>query len=317
MSVHPAGDGISWDEDVDVDQPHGLDYRYINHVAKAVRKRIEKEHKAFGDTTAGGEHLPGGCQVLLRDTTANMVADGTIVSNGLACLTAGANAGLFYFDDATVAQNVPVTAASICLGDDFTWTGAVDFDGTVTLENAVDISTLVMDGSFVQTGSSDMSAISSDGTCTFLDEVDISTLNVDGVTTIKGQTDVSTIVATGDCSFGALTHFSTQNVYDSSWFDASTTGTYTKTHDLSSTALNLNMFFKDVGNGFGLGVNRIYGMDPQADDSIEYGCAATNITTTQVTVQGGNDGVAYSLNTAGSFITCASGEFRVIATRLL
>ena len=32
MAVQPSGNGAAWVEDVDVDQPHGLDYRYENHI---------------------------------------------------------------------------------------------------------------------------------------------------------------------------------------------------------------------------------------------------------------------------------------------
>jgi hypothetical protein len=66
MSVHPSGDGAAWDsiESLDVDQPHGLDYRTFNHISKAVRKRIMQEHEEFADATVGGVHKPGGSAVL-------------------------------------------------------------------------------------------------------------------------------------------------------------------------------------------------------------------------------------------------------------
>jgi len=43
MGVHPDGSGTEWTlvEVVDVDEPHGLDYRYSQHIAKGVRKRID------------------------------------------------------------------------------------------------------------------------------------------------------------------------------------------------------------------------------------------------------------------------------------
>ena len=76
--VHPDGTGTGWSnvEAVDVDQPHGLDYRYSQHIAKGVRKRINKEHKAFADSTAGGEHKPGGCAILdIVDQTIDISID--------------------------------------------------------------------------------------------------------------------------------------------------------------------------------------------------------------------------------------------------
>jgi len=38
-------------ETLDVDQPLGLSYRQMNHIAIGVRKRMNKEHVAFADAT--------------------------------------------------------------------------------------------------------------------------------------------------------------------------------------------------------------------------------------------------------------------------
>ena len=146
MGSHPSGDGVAWDslEAVDVDQPHGLDYRYAQHLAKAVRKRNDKEHEGYGDTTAGGEHLPGKCGVMLvHDDTADFTAyiDSTTaplgsmaycISNAeLWCMTATASGGS---PDATI---VKLGRSSLCLGDDMTFTGALEVDGSIDFTSTV------------------------------------------------------------------------------------------------------------------------------------------------------------------------------------
>jgi len=59
-----AGDGLSLNEDrPDIDQPHGYDYRELQHIKKGMRIRLEKEHNCAAATMAvnssGGEHLNG------------------------------------------------------------------------------------------------------------------------------------------------------------------------------------------------------------------------------------------------------------------
>jgi len=59
-----AGDGLSLNEDrPDIDQPHGYDYRELQHIKKGLRIRLEKEHNCSAATMAanssGGEHLNG------------------------------------------------------------------------------------------------------------------------------------------------------------------------------------------------------------------------------------------------------------------
>lgn len=161
MGTHPVGDGVSWDdiEAIDADQPHGLDQRAITHLAKAVRKRNDKEHKAFGDTTAGGEHDPGKCGVcLVCDDTADFTAfvDATTAPLGciaycisyanLWCMTKTASGGA---PDVTVMKLGP---QSFCLGADYTWTGghefdgSVDFSGTVNYDSSCDMSDVYISG---------------------------------------------------------------------------------------------------------------------------------------------------------------------------
>ena len=139
MTAHGAGDGVSWDEAApDINQPHGLDYKELQHIKKAVRKRNDKEHEGYADATVGGEHIPGGCAVLgIDDATADMTAkaaDGTgYIGRGI--IYDQTNNALWCFTgDGTVADNpyqLTWGASSICKGDDFTWTGGQEFDGSV------------------------------------------------------------------------------------------------------------------------------------------------------------------------------------------
>ncbi len=143
MSVHPNGDGEAWVEDVDVDQPHGLDYRYENHIAKAMRLRTEKEHKAFGDTTAGGEHVPGRVQHLaFEDGTSDVTqpfSDGSYnshcqvwdTSSRVWCITG---------DDSYTGETPKVVKThpdKQWEGGDVTWQGAHEFDASVDFTGAI------------------------------------------------------------------------------------------------------------------------------------------------------------------------------------
>jgi len=150
MGVHPSGNGTEWTlvEAVDVDQPHGKDYLYSQHIAKGVRKRMNQEHSAFGDTTAGGIHKPGGSAVLgmeitdaVADPTDEIVADGTYRGHGLAwsyVVQAGANKGVLWCSTATAGATVSGDWTVVKMhpdlqwgGGDVTWAGAHEFDASV------------------------------------------------------------------------------------------------------------------------------------------------------------------------------------------
>jgi hypothetical protein len=65
MGVHADGSGVYWTESSpDADQPHGLAYREFQDLRVGVRKRLEKEHVCFSDSTVGGNHIPGKVQCL-------------------------------------------------------------------------------------------------------------------------------------------------------------------------------------------------------------------------------------------------------------
>ena len=160
MSIHPSGNGTGWTnvEAVDVDQPHGKDYLYSQHVAKGIRKRMNHEHSTFADATVGGIHKPGGAAVLGECDGTPGAADGTYRGHGVVwdmssrlwCSTAAAGASTS--GDFTVITLHPDLQWA---GGDVTWAGAHEFDasvdisGNVAIEGDVTIEGhLLIDGSF-------------------------------------------------------------------------------------------------------------------------------------------------------------------------
>lgn len=146
MGVHDSGSGSNWREDSpDIDQPQGLDYREFNGLKAAIRKRVEKGHADFGDSTAGGQHIPG-CGVLnidyTSDPTAKVVADGTMLGHGIvwSCDGSGGVKGcLFCSTEASDLTNsgtwreVLLHPDQIWGGKDITWTGKHQFDASVEM----------------------------------------------------------------------------------------------------------------------------------------------------------------------------------------
>ncbi len=217
MGAHPSGDGAAWDslEAIDVDQPHGLDQRTINHIAIAVRKRIMQEHSEFGDTTAGGIHKPGGCAVLgmeitdtAGDPTALVVADGTYRGHGLvwSYKTDSTDEGVLFC--ATAAAGASTTGDWTVLalhpdrqwkGGDVTWAGAHEFDVSVDISTAcyIDGSFEVLERMHCFSNEEIVGDLSVDGTAAFGGDVSIDgTLCVanfvcDGTAVVGTEFDVS------------------------------------------------------------------------------------------------------------------------------
>lgn len=194
MSVHPTGTGTGWTnvETVDVDQPHGKDYLWSQHIAKGVRKRINKEHVAFGDSTAGGEHIPGGCNVVdIVDSSANVedgFTDGTYTGGGLVHETVLGRLWVCSTLDTTYDGATDVTLVKLhpdlqWAGQDVTWAGGHQFDATVDFVGTVAMqSDLTVDGKLIV-----------DSSC------DLSDVYVDGDISVKGSLDVATdLSVTGD-----------------------------------------------------------------------------------------------------------------------
>lgn len=223
MGTHPDGTGTGWDacEAVDVDQPEGLDYRYVVHVAKAVRKRNDKEHEAYADTTAGGEHLPGGCRVLgIIDSTADLSASAGIADYDVTT-TKFIGRGIIYDQTSNVlwcltnsdgtTTNDPYALMwgpkSICLDADYSWTGTHEFS-SVDISGSLDLtghfacgSEIVGEISASFSGEVDISqtlncasdvnvagGFGVDGTAVFTTEVDVSgNLDVSGAIRVSGD----------------------------------------------------------------------------------------------------------------------------------
>jgi hypothetical protein len=165
--VHPDGTGTGWSnvEGVDVDQPHGKDYLYGQHIAKGVRKRINKEHKAFADNTVGGTHKPGGCAILdIVDQTVdisidddtykgrNLIYDQT--NNAFWCFTN--TDGTASTPDGYLLKIHPDRAWD---GGDVTWAGAHEFDASVDISGNT-----ALDGDFSVDGTAVLTGLVTDGT---------------------------------------------------------------------------------------------------------------------------------------------------------
>ncbi|MCJ7482678.1 MAG: hypothetical protein MUO31_06905 [Thermodesulfovibrionales bacterium] len=223
MSVHPDGSGTGWTnvEAVDVNQPHGKDYLYCQHIAKGVRKRMNAEHAAFADATVGGIHVPGGCAVLgIEDGTATVIADGTLVGHGIVwdntealwCCTKAAGASTT--GDWTILQMNPNTQWK---GGDVTWAGNHQFDssvdfsdvditGSLLVDSSADFSHAFFDGTVIATNLEVTGAAIFDGTSNFYDEIDFSSFNVSGLAGIYGSfktQDSDAAALVGDVTYKA------------------------------------------------------------------------------------------------------------------
>jgi len=201
MGVHPNGDGTGWDvlEAVDVDQPHGLDYRYVVHLAKAVRKRSDKQHVAFGDTTAGGEHIPGGCSVLdiIDATTDISIDDSTYVGRNLIYDQTNSAFWCFTNTDGTTstpsAYKIMLGPASICLGGDYTWSAEHQFDASVQFTERAEFSAVDLTGNLYVDSSADFSDVAVTGDMSIAGK-----LIVGGDFSIDGTAVLSNTVISGD-----------------------------------------------------------------------------------------------------------------------
>jgi hypothetical protein len=358
MGAHPDGTGTGWTgvESVDVDRPHGLDYRYSQHIAKALRKRSNKEHVSYGDITAGGEHIPGLAQVLLQvDTTVDLTnaydnpRDGTgttyFAENGVAhtdvCFTTTAlGVDTTVFRPALWCVTGATGDPTVLLihpdkqykSGDITWRGAQEFDGSVDFTGPVH-----MDGSLDIIDNVDFGSLDDtlpvtvrihgyvDGTHAVRDRVDFSSAGFSGDVTITGAFQFDGTWSTngvgrliGDVTMFGLMSFCSNNVYDSSWFNVALGTAYTKTHDLSSTALLTLLYFKDTANDFSEGINRVYHVSPFLYSNNEGGAEIKNITNTQLTIQVAASYLATTYDSAGNWVFADSGgSMRVIVMRLV
>ncbi len=215
MGVHASGDGAAWDslENLDVDQPHGLDYRESVHMAKAVRLRLDQEHTTFGDSTAGGIHMPGGVAVLGMeltddggDITAVVVGDGTYRARGLVWAWDGSADARLWCSTKAAGNSTTGDWTLLALhpdkqwgGRDVTWAGDHEFGGDVDITGDVSVG-----GALYVDASADFSgAVNITGTFEVTGNVGITgDLTMSG--TLKVATDVS---ITGDMGIDGTSNF--------------------------------------------------------------------------------------------------------------
>ena len=100
--------------------------------------------------------------------------------------------------------------------------------------------------------------------------------------------------------------------YVSPWANCAVASSYTLTHSLGTTVINVTVQFKDTGNLFGLGINRVYQISSDMKEDTRGNAAVTNITSTQVTLNSGGNYVATTFSTTGTFLTATSGQYRII-----
>ena len=238
-SVHMDGVGSGWTniESLDVNQPIGLSYRQLNHLAIAVRKRVCKEHVAFADVTVGGDHLPGGCGVLgIVENTADLsvgagdasidVTEGKFIGRGI--IYDQTNNALWCWtntDGTTSADPYLLTfhPDRAWDGGDVTWAGAHQFDSSVCFSDGE------ITGAWLFEGTTD-----------FQDEVDCSDVLVEGTFNVTGTfkclKDITTTgmcasdgaqIALADCSSAAPYNTATSHIYEAStdlyvWWEVTT-----------------------------------------------------------------------------------------------
>lgn len=188
MTAHSSGTGESWNETLDVDQPHGLDFQEWNDIRVGIRNRMKQEHASFADNTVGGIHKPGGAAVLgIDDDTATVIADGTYRGHGIVwdgslnlwCATK--TAGATTTGDFTILLMHPDKQFK---GGDITWTGAQQFDNSVEFLDPVDFTGPVI----------------VEGSCDFSDVAITGDLTIAGKFIIDSSADFSDVFVEGDVS---------------------------------------------------------------------------------------------------------------------
>jgi len=77
-ATHDPWDGTKWDvTSPDIDQPIGNHYKEMYDLRKGIAIRMNKEHQTLATSSAGGEHIPGGCAILFYDDTTAVDANVT------------------------------------------------------------------------------------------------------------------------------------------------------------------------------------------------------------------------------------------------
>lgn len=219
MGAHTSASdaGASWDalEAVDVDQPHGKDYVYSQNIAKGTRKRLNKQHIDFADSTVGGEHTPG-CSVvgmeITDDCTAGVAVDGTYFGHGMVWAYSDASNWGVLFCSSVAADSTASTDYTVMKlhpdlqwgSGDVTWLGAHAFHGNVDMSDVDITGSLDVSGDLGITGD-----FSVEGTADFGGDVAfVNDISVDGTAVFGGDVSIDgtlccgNIVSDGSVQFG-------------------------------------------------------------------------------------------------------------------
>lgn len=241
MGVHDSGTGSYWDENSpDVDQPMGLDWQEFQGLKQAINKRLSKGHVAFGDETAGGEHVPGGCAVLGieistdgGDATLWIDEDqsaGTFRGHGLAWVWDGLNDARLWCSTAP-AESTAATAWTVVKlhpdkqwgGGDVSWTGAHIFCSSVDVTGVLGTNDVSVSGNLKCASNADVTGA----------------LNVTSlITCATGASFAHDISGTGADFDSTVVCEAALKITG----DASVTGTFVATGDVSITGGTVSMF---------------------------------------------------------------------------
>ena len=99
-------------------------------------------------------------------------------------------------------------------------------------------------------------------------------------------------------------------VYDSGWFDVVKGGTYSKTHNLGTDKLIINVFFRPSPDE---DVTLVYFTHSQYNEDCPQ---VTKITSSSFVIQAGANTVALVLDSTGNYVGYESGQYRVVAMSL-
>jgi len=99
-------------------------------------------------------------------------------------------------------------------------------------------------------------------------------------------------------------------VYDSGWFDVVKGGTYSKTHNLGTDKLIINVFFRPSPDE---DVTLVYFTHSQYNEDCPQ---VTKITSNSFVIQAGANTVALVLDSTGNYVGYESGQYRVVAMSL-
>lgn len=161
MTAHSDGNGSSWNENLDVDQPHGLDYQEFNDIRIGTRLRMSSGHTDFADNTVGGIHKPGGAGVLgmeitsdaTGDITSGVISDGTYQGRGMIWAYDGSQDARLWCSTADSESTAATDFTLMLLNPDKQWDGGdVTWLGEHAFNEPVEFSSVDISGSLDCTG---------------------------------------------------------------------------------------------------------------------------------------------------------------------